>query len=211
MPAEPEVTQIRLFDSAEFGARAAIFSPNTARESDQSIECVMATENSVPVQDWDRMEAVDEVLMMEGARFAKHIPLLNSHNRASVAAVLGHVEGARVVGHQMIGRPVFDKNDRFATLAFNKVRGGHITDFSIGYVVNKVAYVEPGERADINGRNWQANERPLRLGMEWTVKELSLVPIGADPDAKARQMEVYRWIVEAGEKKDPGYWFNLHP
>jgi hypothetical protein len=68
---------------------------------------------------------------------------------------------------------------------WNLVRDGHLTDFSIGYRTDpsESVFVRAGKTENVDGREW---EGPVLLQRKWHVKELSLVPIGADEMAKAR-------------------------
>ena len=67
------------------------------------------------------------------------------------------------------------------------VRDGHLTDGSIGYVVTRHHTLAPGASIDLDGRTWRNDgKRALRLSYEWSIREDSLTPIGADPGAKMR-------------------------
>ena len=159
----------------------------TADDEAMSLVCTMASEE--PVRRWDGQsgEIVDEVLLAGGMKTAPKVPLLNAHSRGSVENVLGHIEDIKIEGSLISGRAVFDKKDPLAVAAFNKYRAGHLTDFSVGYHIADAVMVSAGQTADVNGRTWKAPEdRGLKLATNWTIKELSAVPIGADPMAKAR-------------------------
>ncbi len=69
--------------------------------------------------------------------------------------------------------------------AATKVVEGHVTDVSVGYEVKESYWVPDGERQIINGKEYTG---PLKVSTRWEVRELSLVPIGADDLAKVRSM-----------------------
>jgi len=156
--------------------------PASLSEEQRSVDLVAATETPVPVLDLDRFEIVDEVLLMSGAQFGERASLLDSHDRFDTSHVLGSVRDFRVEGDQLIGTAYFSSVDK-GEQALTKVREGHLTDFSVGYTVNESAFVEEGTTATIDGREFTG---PVRVTTSWTVKEVSIVPIGADEKAKAR-------------------------
>ena len=71
--------------------------PATLDESARTVDAVMTTEAPAKVVDWERWEIVDEILILDGATYAKQLPLLNSHDRSGVEQVLAfgrvHVRG----------------------------------------------------------------------------------------------------------------------
>lgn len=158
--------------------------PETIREEDRSVEFVAATEVPAQVMDYDRWEFVDEILLMDGVDIPenKQVPFLDSHDRESVDAVLGSMRDFRVEDGQLIGRAYFSKREK-AQAAFEDVKDGHITDVSVGYRVTDSVFVPLDEKAVINGREFDG---PVKVTKNWSLKEVSLTPIGADPYAKAR-------------------------
>lgn len=155
--------------------------PLTLNMDARQVQAVMATETPVRIWDWDH-GAVDEVLLMSGATYPAQVPLLDSHDRGSVDMVLGSVSGIATQGETMTGLVEFSTVPR-ADEALVKVQEGHLTDFSIGYVVEEAVFVPQGQSQTVNGKTFQG---PVKIGTRWTVKELSLCPIGADAQAKAR-------------------------
>lgn len=148
----------------------------------RSIEATYTTENAVPMWDWERWERVPEVLRMDGAQWSSRgqVPFLNAHNRNSVDDQLGSGRSIRIDGGEMVGRLHFDSE---STRQFNKVREGHLTDVSVGYEVLDKTYVPKGETQIVSGRSY---EGPVNVVTKWRLREISLVPIGADEQAKLR-------------------------
>lgn len=156
--------------------------PSTLDEQARTVDAVMATEAPAKVVDWERWEIVDEVLILDGAQYAKQLPLLNSHNRSGVEQVLGSVREIRRDGDALVGTVHFSTVPE-ADSALTKVREGHLTDFSIGYAVQESVWVPEGQSYTLNGK---AYEGPVKLSMKFEIRELSICPIGTDKQAKAR-------------------------
>ncbi len=166
--------------------RRASMRQQSANEKAFSIEAVLSTEQPVLMWDWDRWEAIDEVLLASGRQVADSVPLLDSHKSETINRVLGHVENIRSEVTDTVGLMLFDANDPEAVKAFNKYRGNHATDVSVGYVVTAFIEVKPGESTTIEGRTFTAGSRRLRIATTWKLNELSAVARGADSKAKVR-------------------------
>lgn len=158
--------------------------PESLDEDNRSVAIVAATEQPVTVLDMERMEIVDEVLLMSGAKFAQQVPLLDSHMRFDTQDVLGSAKEFSVNGSELQARAYFS-SVQGGEDALTKVREGHLTDFSVGYSVEDSVFVEEGTTATVDGREFTG---PVRVTTGWTVREVSIVPIGADQRAKARNM-----------------------
>ena len=114
------------------------------------------------------------------------VPLLDSHQRGSVGNILGSAGGFRAA-----------QEGQFATLeadvSFGKtedggkamalVQDGHLTDLSVGYEPVESLWIPAGQKQIIAGREYAG---PVKVTTRWTLKELSLTPIGADDLAKMR-------------------------
>jgi hypothetical protein len=156
-------------------------------EETRSVEAVLATESPVQVWDWKRWGLIDEVLRMDGIAPPEQVVLLESHHRYSTESVLGSIRSIRIDGTRLIGRPTLAEGDEAADGAWNKIRQGHITDISVGYRTDEYTDIKPNTTETVNGKRYTAGDRPLRITTRWTLKEGSLVPIGADEAAKIRE------------------------
>ena len=158
--------------------------PATVDSETRSLEVTCATENRVKVFDYQRWEQIDEILLTSGCRMpdSRQVPLLDSHKRWDTSSVIGSCRTLQVTKTQLVGR-VFFADDAGAESAWAKTRDGHITDFSIGYRIDDAVWVPDGQSVVVDGRTFQG---PVRVATAWTVKELSVCPIGADESAKAR-------------------------
>lgn len=159
--------------------------PVTLNTEARQVQAVMATETPVPVWDWDR-GMVNEVLLMSGVSFPEQVPLLDSHDRSSVETVLGSVSGIAVRGPELTGLVEFSTVPR-AQDSLTKVAEGHLTDFSVGYSVEDALWIPEGQTQIVDGRNFQG---PVKVAVKWVLRELSITPIGADRQAKARSLEI---------------------
>lgn len=158
--------------------------PKTMNAEARQVQAVMATENPVRVYDWER-GIVEEVLLMSGASYPEQVPLLDSHDRGTVDTVLGSVTAIMAQGSELVGLVEFSSVPR-AQDAMTKVQEGHLTDFSIGYAVEESTWIPEGQSQAVDGRNFQG---PVKVATKWTLRELSITPIGADSQAKARSLE----------------------
>jgi hypothetical protein len=172
----------------------------TVDEQARTVEAVISTETPVEVYDWRSGEIIDEVLRGDGAMMPEQMPLLAVHSRWSLDDVLGSIRGLRQESGSILGRLHFAQ-DEDSERAWQKVRGGHITDVSVGYRVSESYEIQPGQTANVNGRNYTAGKRTLRVATRWTPKEGSLVPIGADQAAKIREQSGL--FIRQGEKLMP--------
>lgn len=164
----------------EFSVRA-----ETVDEKNRSVEAVVTTESPVPMFDWERYEIVPEVLLMKGAQYPKQVPFLNAHSRFSVDDQLGSARELRTEGDKMLGRMFFATASQ---KEFDKVREGHVTDVSAGYQNLVVVHVPRGQKQVIEGREFTG---PVNVVTKWKLREVSLVPIGADEQAKLRGLQSF--------------------
>lgn len=166
-------------------ARAMAVRADSADDATKSVEAILSTAAQTTVFDWERFEYIDEILSIPGASYPDQIPLLDSHNRYTVAAVFGSVRQIRADADYLVGR-LFFAEDADSQTAWTKVRGKHVRDVSIGYEPIQFIDIEPGQSADVAGKTYTAGPRLLRVTTRFLVKELSLCAIGADPGAKTR-------------------------
>lgn len=159
----------------------------TVDEGARTVEAVMTTDAATQVFDWETYRIIDEVLVMEGCVVPGQVPLLNSHSRWSVEDVIGSCRSIRAEEHQLIGVLHFADGDEIALSAFRKIKDGHITDVSVGYMVREWVDIPAGQTQEVNGKKYTAKARALRVSTKWEPFELSVVPIGADSAAKVRE------------------------
>lgn len=170
--------------------RTGSVTPDTYNLEKNEVRFVASTELPATVFDWDRYEFVQEVLRADGMVVPEsgQVPLLDTHSRNTVDDVLGSVtdfQQCDVAGYP--GRDCLSRfgSDERAKRAENKVAERHITDVSVGYEVLESYWIPEGEKQVIGDREY---EGPVKVSTRWAIKELSLVPIGADRLAKVRAM-----------------------
>ena len=163
----------------------SIHPPQTLSEDSRSVKVTAATENPVPVFDW-QYGLIPEIILMSGVMVpgGGQVPLLDAHDRSTAKAVLGSAQRFEVRGNELLCEVVF-ANVPDAAEAFRKIQEGHLRDFSIGYrwEPQDAELVQEGETRLVEGRKITG---PARVLKRVFIKELSITPIGADERAKAR-------------------------
>jgi phage major head subunit gpT-like protein/phage head maturation protease len=158
----------------ELNIRSAALEPSTFDAENRTVSVVFAS--NAPVRRMDLDGAYEERLeMTQAAVDLTEIiggPVLNSHNRSDVNAVLGVVEAAVVDGER--GTATIRFSER-ATAVMNDVRQGILRSVSVGYVINQ-------RRAEKDSTTGMRTVTATR----WTPKEISFVAIPADSAAKVR-------------------------
>lgn len=134
--------------------------------------------------DYERMELVPESLLPEGVRFEPGgVPLLNAHDRSEAESVVGKVFNVRREGETLVADVEVSSA---AEGIYTRIQEGHLDSLSVGYAVTKKRYVPNGETATISGRSYTG---PVNVVTEWRLREVSLVPIPADDNAKFRGLD----------------------
>lgn len=182
---KPEVSRIQ---ANKIETRTVRVAPQTYDEKTRSFEVIAGTEAPARVLDYERWEVVDEVLLMSGMTFPEaangQVPLLDTHDRWSIDALLGSAREWKTEVDKAICRTYLSSVED-GVEAETKIREGHLTDVSLGYCVDESIWIPENQSQIIGGRTFKG---PLKVGIRWTVKELSLVPIGADQYAKFRSV-----------------------
>lgn len=137
--------------------------------------------------DYDRWEPIDEVLRMDGAQLPEEMPVLETHDRSTLDTVLGSARGVRVEGGELRGRLFLAEGTPRAENAWKLVSQGHLRAVSVGYSVAEFVDIAPGQSGIVQGKTYTAGKRTLRITTKWVPREVSLVPIGADPKATLRE------------------------
>jgi len=174
-------------DTRELTARTFTLRAESLDEKTRSVEAVLATDDPVAVWDWRAGELIDEVLRIDGADVPAQVPMLDSHSRYSAHSVYGSVRQIQTAEHELTGRLHFVDGDPDVERAYQRVAQGHLRDVSAGYRVLEATDISPGESATVGGRKYTAGKLALRISTRWALKEVSLVPIGADSRSKIRQ------------------------
>jgi len=150
-------------------------------EATHTADFVAATERPVAVGPWE-----PEALRMGGVnltRYRKNPVLLDSHDRTSLASVVGKVD-VSVKDRKLIARCTYAPTER-GKMAWELVRGGFVNALSIGYQVDRssVRHLREGET---DGEGDALVRGPATVVNRWTLLEISTVPVPADEDAVRR-------------------------
>ena len=172
-------------------SRAVLFERKDI-DFDRGIDTIATTEAPAMVVDWERFAIVREILPMKYAVLPDNdkVPLLDSHSRFSIEMIKGSATGWRTQGNQLLARTMVSKTEEDVR---EKIREGHIDSVSIGYRTDQDQTVEvpKGAKVSIDGveyKNEYEDGAPLLVRTWWKIKELSLVPIGADDAAKFKSI-----------------------
>lgn len=159
--------------------RAAHMEPATADAERRTVDLIWTRGARIrrydyrrDIQFWEELSLDPGHVRLE--RLNAGAPLLDSHSRWSLENVIGVVEEASVDGEQGVGRVRFSERDEVEPI-WKDVQAGIIRSVSHGYVVHQYR--------DITGPD---DEIPVWLAIDWEPMELSMVPIGADPEAQTR-------------------------
>lgn len=179
---------LRYMARAGLTIRSAQVKPQSLDMNSRSVDAVLATEKFVQIYDHRRYREIDEVLLMDGVTWTGgQVVLLECHLRESIQHVIGSVRSIRVEGSKLIGRLFFgDRAGEAAENAWCLVSQGHLTDVSVGYRIDKHVDIPPRGVWTVSGTKYKSGARWLRIVKRWTVRETSIVPIGADVDAQVR-------------------------
>jgi len=157
-------------------------------EGQRTVIATLSTEQPVAMYDYRTRAVVDEVLLAGGGRFPERMPMLDDHSRWGANSVLGSIRNPTNNGDRWRGTLHFATNaGQDVDNLWEKVRQGHITDVSVGYRYGEGDYVDiaPGQSRSIRGRNFVASRsRTMRVVTDWSAREASITPIGADDQAK---------------------------
>lgn len=188
--------------------RSFAFKPETADENTRSVRAVIATDNPVVSTEARSGKGVLEVWRMDGLEPFEKTPLMDAHSDKSIRSVLGSVTDPQVQGSEATARVQISEAE---PNVWTKVREGHISDVSGRCQPLEMESVQRGTTRAIRGQQYNApRDRDLNVITKWRMREVSLVPFGADPRAKIRSDErtfsmnetTRKYLETIGLKKD---------
>lgn len=155
----------------------------------RSVEATIATQNVTRVLDLSTFEIIDEVLIVRGMELPETVALLDNHFRFSLGGVLGSGRGFRRQSEQIVGRLFFAEGpeDSQEERAWRLVSQGHQKAVSAGYAIREATIIPAGETATVGSRQFTAGELDLRIVTRSMLREVSLTPVQADPNANIRR------------------------
>lgn len=170
-------------------ARTIEIRSDSTDDANRSVLATIATERVTTVRDMRTYEIIDEVLLARGLESMDDVPLLDNHSRWSLDDVMGSAREISVSGDTITARLFFhaDESQPEIERAWKKVKAGHLRNVSAGYAVRDAVEIQPGRTAEVEGKRYTAGRRPLRVATRWALREVSLVPVGADSAARIRK------------------------
>lgn len=153
------------------GERAAIAKPTTFNAEARTIDAIVSTGAAVA------RPGFTEVIDLRGADLSQLVggPVLDGHRRETTRDQLGVIESAKVTPEGLLVTIRFRENPA-ADAVMRDVANGTLRGLSIGYAVEQWS-----ESKDAKGK--------VRTATRWTPKEVSIVPVPADPGAHFRSGE----------------------
>lgn len=158
--------------------RAFDFTPSSIDKKARTVELIASTGAGVPRHDMEG--AFLELLTISKGAIdltrADGMPLLDSHQQDGLDKVLGVVASHRIAdGNLYVTVRVSER----AEAVFKDIEAGIIRNVSVGYEpLDFVDDVDP------------ATGQRVRKITKWRLLEVSLVPVGADPAAKTRSLDM---------------------
>jgi len=114
------------------------------------------------------------------------IPLIDSHNMFGIGSLLGNLQRAWFDNGKLVGLIAFDDSNA-GRHAEGLVARGMVRAVSIGYRVDKWEITDPdGDVIDLEKERMQWDMEYTFTAIRWTLFEVSLVSVPADPDAVIR-------------------------
>jgi phage head maturation protease len=145
--------------------------------SEASVRTVIAFPGRTDSDGYPLLVEVDEILVAAGADLSRSAgaPVVNSHQTYDIANILGVVDAARVETTGVGQCVVIDARLMpSARHILDALAQGFFRQMSVGYEVQEY---------EIEMRDGLV---PLARAVRWTLLEASLVPVGADANAKIR-------------------------
>lgn len=153
------------------------FQPETLNEEKRTVQIKWYTGAKVDRYSWSQGKYFLQLSMdpshvkLDRLKSGKS-PFLNAHSSYSLGSVLGVIEDVRIEAGVGYGTVRFS-NRKDVEGIFQDVKDGILGNVSVGAQINKLEKIDEDE-----------NEVKTYLATDWEPLEVSLVPIGADPNAQ---------------------------
>ncbi|KQZ50332.1 hypothetical protein ASD54_08740 [Rhizobium sp. Root149] len=160
----------------ELSKRAILVDPSAVDDAAGRFSMIATTETPVRTSIPDPLDPtktieVDEVLLASGLDFSRvpGMPLMDNHMlERGLEATLGRVDNVRVEGTEVHADGVYAPSRK--SIAADQ-KAGFYPQVSAGFTVNEYVITE------------REGQVPLAEAVSWTLHEVSIVPVGADPNA----------------------------
>jgi hypothetical protein len=166
--------------------RFATLTPSTFDAKAHTVEVVLSTGAAVKRQYGTEILLISPAAVNLERIDSCGVPVIDSHNVFGIDGVFGRLQRAWFSGGQLLGLFLFDDSEA-GRKAEGLVARGMIRAVSIGYRVDewKVADAN-GNVIDIEKDRVLWDEEYTFTAIRWTLLEVSLVSVPADPDALIR-------------------------
>ena len=158
----------------ELSERAAELAPSSFNAERYTVDVIFSS--GAAVERSDLQGRFLEVLEMTSAAadLSEFIgaPVLDAHNRTSSRSIYGTVSAARIDSGRGLATIQLSRTADASPIV-DRIREGSLRNVSIGYQV-------------LQNREERTNGQRTMIVTRWKPKELSFVPIGADPAARVR-------------------------
>ncbi|MEG1824336.1 MAG: hypothetical protein RRY12_01340 [Cloacibacillus sp.] len=153
------------------------FAPSSINTENRTVEVAWYTGATVERYSWSEGRYMLELSMEPSAVDLKRLkcgtaPLLNAHSTYRIEDIIGVVENARIENGVGYATVRFSQRPEVEPI-FQDVKDGIICNLSMGANIDAIELVESVE-----------GKPKLYRATKWSVQELSLVPVGADPNAQ---------------------------
>jgi len=129
---------------------------------------------------WSKYPIVVDLAAMDISR--QQIPLQYSHDSVDPETLLGQTSSVKSDGAALQFSGSFYPDGKLRDHVVARADQGHQWQFSIGADPQGIQFVEAGTKIQINGREWTG---PINVIRPSTLRELSVVRLGADPATSA--------------------------
>lgn len=148
-----------------------------------TISAVIST--ATPVARRDAKGVYGEILDPNGMRSETEVPLLDGHAQGSIRNVIGIAKNIRVENGEVLADLRFSLADDVLPIV-QRVKDGTASRFSVGYRI-------------LSAEDSRNGASRTRTATEWQLTEVSLVVLGADPNARRRAANMTDEITLAPE------------
>lgn len=148
-----------------------------------TISAVIST--ATPVARRDAKGVYGEILDPNGMRSETEVPLLDGHAQGSIRNVIGIAKNIRVENGEVLADLRFSLADDVLPIV-QRVKDGTASRFSVGYRI-------------LSAEDSRNGASRTRTATEWQLTEVSLVALGADPNARRRAANMTDEITLAPE------------
>ncbi len=172
----------RLVESTPVFCRAV---QATGKFDEEAMTITAVISTATPVARRDAKGVYGEILDPNGMRSETEVPLLDGHAQGSIRNVIGIAKNIRVENGEVLADLRFSLADDVLPIV-QRVKDGTASRFSVGYRI-------------LSAEDSRNGASRTRTATEWQLTEVSLVALGADPNARRRAANMADELILAPE------------